>query len=99
MTLPDPQQLLQRVRAEWLVMAFGLLANIILIAYLGWRISILMDVVNRKEVEFHMIWTVQNELRANQLEMLANQAETARILRPYDQVEAAIKAKAKAGAK
>jgi hypothetical protein len=93
MTLPDPNQLIQRVRAEWLVMAFGLLGNIILIAYLGWRISILMDVVNRKEVEFHMIWTVQNELRANQLEMLARQAETLRILRPYDQVERAIEAK------
>jgi uncharacterized membrane protein len=92
MTL-DPQQMLQRVRAEWIAMVFGLLANVILIAYLGWRLAIINDVVNRKEIEFHMIWTVQEELKNNQREMLSRQAEALRILGPYD-YQARMKAKA-----
>lgn len=86
MTL-DPHQLIMKLRLEWLVMASILLANVILIAYLGWRLAIINDVVARKEIEFHQIWAVQDELIKNQRAMLANQAETARILRPYDQAQ------------
>jgi hypothetical protein len=80
----DLQQLLHKARAEWLVMAFGLMANVILIAYLGWRMSVINDVVARKEIEFHSIWMVQEELRNNQREMLSRQTEMLRILEPYD---------------
>jgi hypothetical protein len=84
MTL-DPNDMLSKIRSEWLVMALGLTANVILIAYLGWRLAIINDVVARKEVEFHQIWIVQDELLRNQRAMLANQVDMARIMRPYDQ--------------
>lgn len=79
MTL-DPHKL----RAEWLTMALVMIATVILFAYCGWRLAILDDVVKRKEVEFHLIWTVQEELRNNQREMLSRQAEMLRILGPND---------------
>ena len=55
---------------EWLGAAVALLLMTSILIYCAWRLSVVNDVIARKEIEFHQILLIQQELRANQIETL-----------------------------
>ena len=58
------------VRGEWVAVICGLVTIVVVLAYCAWRLSVVNDVIARKEIEFHQILLIQQELRANQIETL-----------------------------
>lgn len=55
-----------QTRTEWIAASMGLVFIIIVLCFCAIRIQRMSEVIARKEIEFHQILMIQQEVRDNQ---------------------------------